>query len=77
MNTDILMMVAKSGVFAVLFVILLFYVLKDSRTRENNYQKVVNELTKELGAVIEIKEDVEKIKTTICTPILCNAEESL
>lgn len=76
MNTEILMMVAKSGIFALLFVILLFYVLKDSKARENNYQKVVNQLTEELGAVIEIKQDVEDIKTIVCTPKLCNAEES-
>ena len=48
MDNEILLMIAKSGVFAVLFVLLLFYVLKDSRYREQNYQKLVNTLTKEL-----------------------------
>lgn len=77
MDNGILLMIAKSGVFAVLFVILLFYVLKDSRMREHNYQKVVDKLTKELGTVIDIEEDVKEIKTAVCTPTLCNVEESV
>ncbi len=54
MNNEVLLMVAKSGVFAVLFVILLFYVLKDSRKREQNYQNTVNRLTKELSCVFSM-----------------------
>ncbi len=73
MDNEILLMIAKSGVFAVLFVLLLFYVLKDSRYREQNYQKVVNTLTKELGAVIE--QDVKEIKTQVTIKSFLNAEE--
>ncbi len=74
MDNEILLMVAKSGVFAVLFVILLFYVLRDSRNREQNYQKVVNVLTKELGAVMNIEDDIKDIKNTITLQPLYNAE---
>lgn len=77
MPNEVLVMIAKSGVFAVLFVILLFYVLRDSRNREQNYQKVINSLTKELGTVVDIKEDVKQIKTMVVNAPLCNAEESL
>ncbi len=75
MDNEILLMVAKSGVFAVLFVLLLFYVLKDSKYREQNYQKLVNTLTKELGAVMKIEEDVQQIKTAVIVAPLFNTEE--
>ncbi len=75
MDNEILLMVAKSGVFAVLFVLLLFYVLKDSRYREQNYQKLVNTLTKELGAVMDIEQDVKEIKTQVTIKSFLNAEE--
>lgn len=77
MDNEILMMVAKSGVFAVLFVMLLFYVLKDSRSREQNYQNVVNALTRELGAVINIEKDVKQIKTKLQYKSLMHAEEKV
>lgn len=77
MDNEILLLVAKSGVFAVLFVILLFYVLKDSKAREQNYQRVVDKLTKELGAVIKIEQDVNEIKQTVCLPQLCSFEDSV
>ncbi len=75
MDNEILLMIAKSGVFAVLFVLLLFYVLKDSRYREQNYQKLVNTLTKELGAVMDIEQDVKEIKTQVTIKSFLNAEE--
>ena len=75
MDNEILLMIAKSGVFAVLFVLLLFYVLIDSRYREQNYQKVVNTLTKELGAVMDIEQDVKEIKTQVTIKSFLNAEE--
>ena len=76
-NNEVLLLVAKSGVFAVLFVILLFYVLKDSRNREQNYQKIVNKLTTELNAVFKIEEDVEQIKTIVLAKPLYNVEENI
>ena len=75
MDNEILLMIAKSGVFAVLFVLLLFYVLKDSRYREQNYQKLVNTLTKELCAVMHIEQDVKEIKTQVTIKSFLNAEE--
>ena len=49
--------------------------LKDSKYREQNYQKVVNTLTKELGAVMKIEEDVQQIKTAVIVAPLFNTEE--
>ena len=75
MDNEILLMIAKRGVFAVLFVLLLFYVLKYSRYREQNYQKLVNTLTKELGAVMDIDQDVKEIITQVTIKSFLNAEE--
>lgn len=77
MDNEILIMIAKSGVFAVLFVMLLFYVLKDSKSREQNYQKIVSKLTTELGAVMNIESDVKDIKTVVIAKPLYYAEDNL
>lgn len=51
----------KSGLWAVLFVALLAYVLQDSRKREAKYQKTIETLTERLEIVVEIKEKVDKL----------------
>lgn len=53
METNILKLIISQGVFAVLFVYLLFYVLKENSNRESNYQNIVNELTKTLPNIEE------------------------
>lgn len=51
----------KSGLWAVLFVALLAYVLQDGRKREDKYQKTIETLTERLEIVVEIKEKVDKL----------------
>lgn len=51
----------KSGLWAVLFVALLCYVLQDGRKREDKYQKTIETLTERLEIVVEIKEKVDKM----------------
>lgn len=65
MENEIIMAVAKSGVFALLFVFLLFYVLKDCKKREEKYQQFIQTLSEEVGIVKEIEKDVKKIKTVV------------
>lgn len=55
-------MATNSGIWAVLFVSLFFIQLKDSKTREEKYQKTVESLADKLKVVLEIKEDIEGIK---------------
>ena len=62
---DIISVVISNGIFATLFVLLFFYQLKDSRQRENKYQKTIAELTKHIGTIQEIKEDVEELKNAM------------
>jgi len=55
----------SNGLFAVLFLGLLIYQLKDSRTREQKYQSTIEKLGDSLEIVKQVKEDVEDIKSVI------------
>lgn len=35
--------------------------------REQNYQKIIEELTKKLHIIIDMQEDIEKIRDTVTT----------
>ncbi len=52
----------SNGLFAVLFLGLLVYQLKDSRIREQKYQSMITKLGNSLEIVKQVKEDVEDIK---------------
>lgn len=52
----------SNGIFAGLFVWLLFYTLKDSKKREDKYLKVIDRLSTQFQLLEEVKEDVEEIK---------------
>ena len=52
----------SNGLFAVLFLGLLVYQLKDSRSREKRYQETISRLGTALDIVQSVKSDVEEIK---------------
>ena len=52
----------SNGLFAVLFLGLLIYQLRDSRNREQKYQITIEKLGNSLEIVKQVKEDVEDIK---------------
>lgn len=52
----------SNGLFAVLFLGLLVYQLKDSRSREKRYQETIARLGNALDIVQSVKNDVEEIK---------------
>lgn len=58
---EILEYIAKNGIFALLFSLLLAFVLKDGREREQKYQETISSLSVSLTAVEEIKYDVKAI----------------
>lgn len=62
MWNDVFNIALSNGIFAVMFVALLVYVLKDSRKRENKYQNIIDILSVKLNTVEEIKQDVSEIK---------------
>ena len=57
----------SNGLFAVLFLGLLVYQLKDSRTREKKYQETIIRLGNALDIVQSVKEDVNEIKEILYT----------
>jgi hypothetical protein len=52
----------QQGPFALLFVSLLIYVMKDSKAREKKYQETIDKLVDKLSIVDTIKGDVEELK---------------
>lgn len=56
-----------NGLWAVLFLGLLVYLLKDSRTREIKYQETIKDLNKSLTIVHNIYQDVTEIKQKVIT----------
>ena len=52
----------QQGPFALLFVSLLIYVMKDSKAREKKYQETIDKLVEKLSIVDAIKGDVEELK---------------
>jgi preprotein translocase subunit YajC len=55
----------SNGIFAVLFVLLLFYQLKDSAKREKKYQDTISALSRHLEVVKDIGQDVYEIKNVV------------
>ena len=62
---QILDLAIKNGLWAVLFLGLFVFVLKDSKQRENKYQQTIKELTQHLGVVNDIKKEVEEVKEVV------------
>lgn len=59
---DVISIVVSNGVFAILFVWLFLYMLKDSKNRETKYQQTIQELTAHLQVLEEVKDDLSEIK---------------
>ncbi len=57
----------SNGIWAVLFLALLVYQLRDSRSREAKYQQTIETLGKSLEVINDVKEDVEEIKGQLHT----------
>ena len=62
---QILSIVISDGVFAVLFVWLFFYQIRNSEKRERNYQKMIKDLSEHLKIITEVKTEVESLKGII------------
>lgn len=62
MNAELFNFLTSQGVFALLFGYLLLYVLKQNQIREENYQKILQQLSNTLP---EIQNDLEDIKKQI------------
>lgn len=65
MEQEVMKMAASQGLWAVLFVALLFWVLRENAKRESNYQDLLQDLTKKLGILEDVKDEVGKISNKI------------
>ncbi len=55
----------QNGLFAVLFLGLLIFQLKDSSKREKKYQQTIESLNRHLDIVEDIEKSVEEIKNEV------------
>ena len=62
---EIVNLAIQNGLFAVLFLGLLIYLLKDSGKREKKYQQTIESLSKHLDVVEDIEKNIEEIKQTM------------
>lgn len=62
---EIISVIISNGIFAILFVYLFYYQLRDSKRREEKYQKTIEQLSEHLGVIEQIKEDVEYLKDVV------------
>ena len=58
---EIVSIVISNGVFAILFVCLFCYQLKDSAKREVKYQQTIEQLSASLQTLDEVKSDLAEI----------------
>ena len=65
MYQEILELAIKNGLWAVLFIVLFFYILRDAASREKKYQNTIDVLSSKLDSVETIKQDVEEIKQVV------------
>jgi len=59
---EIISIVVSNGVFAILFVWLFVYQLRDSSKREIKYQQTIEKLTSNLQILEEVRHDLTDIK---------------
>lgn len=62
---EIISVIISNGIFAILFVYLFYYQLRDSKRREEKYQKTIEQLSEHLGVIEQIKEDAEYLKDVV------------
>ena len=65
MEQNILDFFKTQGPWALLFVVLLLWVLKENSRREANYQGIIQELSRKFDIVEIIRDDVKEIKGKI------------
>lgn len=65
MEQEIMKMAASQGLWALLFVGLLFWVLRENGKREANYQQLLQDLTNKFGVLEDIDKEVCKISNKI------------
>ena len=63
--TELVSVVVSNGIFAMLFVFLLFYQLRDSQKREQAYRNTINELSTHLMIIEKVREELADLKEMV------------
>ena len=61
MNSELFNFLTTQGIFALLFGYLLLYILKQNQIREENYQKIIQQLNEVLPTIKNDLEDIKKL----------------
>ena len=67
--SELIKSIVGYGVFAMLFVFLFFYQLKDSAKREESYRETIEALADSLQVISDVKEQVEELARLISESI--------
>ena len=67
--SELIKSIVGYGVFAMLFVFLFFYQLKDSAKREESYRETIEALADSLQVIGDVKEQVEELARLISESI--------
>jgi hypothetical protein len=62
---EILRLAIGNGLWAVLFCLMLFLQIKDSKKREEKYVGIIRTLSDKLGVLESVKEDTEAIRKRV------------
>lgn len=65
MLTEILQLAISNGLWAVLFVFLFTYQLKDSNKREKNYVAIINELSSNFGVLKKVDSNLQVVSSNV------------
>lgn len=65
METTIIKMAMSQGLWAVLSVFLIVYIVKAQEKREKNYQKIIENLLNHMGSTQKNDESLKKMADTI------------
>lgn len=70
MESEVIKIASTQGIWAVLSIILILYILKAQENRdkkqdlrENNYQDIISKLTNKFNVIEDVKQDIEEIKS--------------
>lgn len=73
---EIFYQAANNGLWALMFVTLLVFILKDSKRREEKYQETVRRLSQSLNIVLDIRDDIKNLCLTL-QGLKCVSEASV
>ena len=62
---ELVKIIVSNGIFAMLFVFLFFYQLKDSAKREESYRQTIESLTDHLDVLEQVRNEIRELKSLV------------